>query len=296
MNLNTAGGRISEIERSIITRNMNSRIRERGLTSKEMAFNRDQGSNEVKPSNDNMMAKEQLRKRLERHPNIEEVDLKCKVGDNVFLKLDISKQLGRELYKVIRLFQKDSEKWAVIQKCEHKFMSKEYEVKLSEIFIAIPSKHHDGCANNSEGDSDTDAIDKETEDVSNISENDSATPAIDKESEDPNSESENQAVEKEPKEVIISNERRPQRLSALKQRVKMKDLLSCLRTESKSKPKLWAHGWSYDDWIRDIENDADYEILAHEPVPEDLMVATPDSPTNTPSDCSDNLSEDEEEP
>ena len=55
-------------------------------------------------------------------------------------------------------------------------------------------------------------------------------------------------------------------------------------------------GWSYDDWIRDIENDAEYEVLAHEPVQEDLMVATPDSPTNTPSDCSDNLSEDEEEP
>ena len=49
-------------------------------------------------------------------------------------------------------------------------MSKEYEVKLSEIFIDIPSKYRDGCANNSEGDSDTDAIDKETEVVSNISE------------------------------------------------------------------------------------------------------------------------------
>ena len=47
-------------------------------------------------------------------------------------------------------------------------------------------------------------------------------------------------------------------------------------------------GWSYDDWIRDIENDAEYEILAHEPVREDLMVANPESPTNTPSDCSEN--------
>ena len=107
----------------------------------------------------------------------------------------------------------------------------------------MSSTKSSGCANNSEGDSDTDAIDKETEDVSNISENDSATLVIDKESEDTNSESKNQAVEKEPKEVMISNERRPQRLSALKQRIKMKDLLSCLRTESKSKPKLSAHGW-----------------------------------------------------
>ena len=70
-----------------------------------MAFNIDQGSNEVKTSNDNVMAKEQLRKRLETHPNIVEVDLKCKVGDNVFLKSDKSKQHGRELYKVIRMCQ-----------------------------------------------------------------------------------------------------------------------------------------------------------------------------------------------
>ena len=52
LRLNPAGGRISEIERSIITKNMNSRIKERGLTSKEMAFNRDQITNEVKICDD----------------------------------------------------------------------------------------------------------------------------------------------------------------------------------------------------------------------------------------------------
>ena len=35
---------------------MNSRIRERGLTSKEMAFNRDQISNNVKPADDEALA------------------------------------------------------------------------------------------------------------------------------------------------------------------------------------------------------------------------------------------------
>ena len=60
LKLNAAGGRISEIERSVITKNMNSRIRERGLTSKEMALNRDQCSNEVKPSDDNALANEQF--------------------------------------------------------------------------------------------------------------------------------------------------------------------------------------------------------------------------------------------
>ena len=35
---------------------------------------------------------------------------------------------------MINLFQKNGEKWASIQKCESKFMSKEYIVKVSEIF------------------------------------------------------------------------------------------------------------------------------------------------------------------
>ena len=35
--------------------------------------------------------------------------------------------------------------------------------------------------------------------------------------------------------------RKPKRLAALNQRAKLKELLSCLRTESKSKPKPLAH-------------------------------------------------------
>ena len=135
LRLNPAGGRISEIERSRITKNMNSRVRERGLTSKEMAFNRDQITNEVKFCDDKSLSKLQMETRVKRHPEYDNTtEAIFNVGDNVFLKADKSKLRGRETYKVVKLFQKNDEKWATIQKCETKFMSKEYDVKFSELF------------------------------------------------------------------------------------------------------------------------------------------------------------------
>ena len=38
------------------------------------------------------------------------------------------------MYKITKLFQKNGEQCAIIQKCKHKFMAKEYEVKCVEIF------------------------------------------------------------------------------------------------------------------------------------------------------------------
>merc|ERR1711888_370441 len=38
LRLNPAGGPVTETERSMITKNMNSRIRDRGFSSKEIAF------------------------------------------------------------------------------------------------------------------------------------------------------------------------------------------------------------------------------------------------------------------
>ena len=92
LRLNPAGGRINEIERCIITKNMNSRVRERGLTSKEMAFNRDQITNEIKPSDDKTLVKQQFSSRINRHPSCSnETKTRFRVGDNVFLKSDKSK-------------------------------------------------------------------------------------------------------------------------------------------------------------------------------------------------------------
>ena len=109
LKLNPCGGKISEIERAIITKNMNSRVRERGLTSKEIAFNKDQISNSVKPSNDEALAKKQVDNRIEKHPKdlIEVDENEFKVGDNVYLKSGKSKLRGREMFKIVKIFQKN---------------------------------------------------------------------------------------------------------------------------------------------------------------------------------------------
>ena len=116
---------------------MNSRVRERGLTPKEIAFNRDQISNSVKPSDDEALAKKQVDNRTEKHPKdmIKVEKEGFKIGDNVYLKSGKSKLRGREMFKIVNLFQKNGEHWAVLQKCEQKFMTKKYEVKWSEIFL-----------------------------------------------------------------------------------------------------------------------------------------------------------------
>ena len=68
LRLKSNAGPVNEIERAMITKNMNSRIRTRGLTAKEMALQRDQISNKSKPVDDIKLATEQLNDRLDNHP------------------------------------------------------------------------------------------------------------------------------------------------------------------------------------------------------------------------------------
>ena len=140
-NESARGGPVTEVERAQITKNMNSRIRERGYTAKEMAWNRDQISNEFRPVSDPTLSKQQVELRKARHPHVPQLEYDFKVGDNVFLKKDLSKLRGREMYKIVSFFQRqpDGGKMAIIRKFENKFMSKNYEVTLAEIKLAIPN-------------------------------------------------------------------------------------------------------------------------------------------------------------
>ena len=250
---------------------MNSRIRERGLTSKEMAYNRDQVSNELKPSDDETLTKQQTEKREARHPKeLRKNDVKYEIGDNVFLKSDKSKLRGRENYKVVRLFKKNEEEWAVIQKCESKFMSKEYEVKLSEIFplpkatIDIDTDPDDNDENDLEIPTDIEKPD-ETESLNASSTDNSGKPNpkttekdVQKTNDPIKAELVNNEVNQKP-----SSARPPRRLAALRSRAKLQDIISCLHTKQASgldlEMKPPTHGWNYDDWIRDIDDEPYYE-------------------------------------
>ena len=273
LRLKPSGGKINEIERSIITKNMNSRVRERGLTSKEMAFNRDQITNQVKPCNDKILSEKQTDARISRHPKIaSDDDIVVNVGDNVFLKSDKSKLRGREVYKVTNLFQKNGEQWATIQKCETKFMSKQYEVKISEIFIAPKNKVLIDISNKDEAQDD-----EEDEKVSQapldnpveISENpqedlhnkkaSSSEMILDDVNNKKGISTNKETSTNETFEEVNISKRRPKRKAAEKFNSKMKELLSCLHTEISLSRKPPTHGWYYEDWIVQIDDDPYYK-------------------------------------
>jgi len=137
LRLNPSGGPISEIELALITKNMNSRIRSRGFSAKEMAFQRDQVSNESKVISDAKMSEEQLKMRKSQHPPLLPKDsspVKFNVGDNVYIKNEKNKLKAREMFKIVNIFNRNDENWAIIQKANTSFRAKEYVVKTSEIF------------------------------------------------------------------------------------------------------------------------------------------------------------------
>ena len=135
LRLNPSGGPLSEINRAMITKNMNERIRDRGFSSKEIAYQRDQISNESQPISDVKMAEKQFEKRKEKHPKEYAKNHETfQIGENVLLKSGKTKLRGREMYKIVDIYSNDDEIWATLQKTESQFRSKQYQVKTAEIF------------------------------------------------------------------------------------------------------------------------------------------------------------------
>ena len=55
--------------------------------------------------------------------------------------------------------------------------------------------------------------------------------------------------------------RRPKRKAALKFQSKMKEILSSLKIKTKFKdPINQGHGWKYEDWLKEIDDDPYYVI------------------------------------
>ena len=108
LRVNPSGGPISEIDRALVSKNMNSRIRNRWFSSKEIAFQRDQITNKVKHISDDKMSDDLFQKRKLQHPEHFSVsEEEFNIGDNVFLKDDKYKLRGREMFKVVEVLQID---------------------------------------------------------------------------------------------------------------------------------------------------------------------------------------------
>ena len=136
--LKQSGGPISDLERILITRNINLRIRNRGLSAKEMCLKRDISSNKHIDVSDSTLCENQYKKKQKsnapkKNLNEDSLNHQFKKGDRVIIKNDLNKYRGREEYIISNFKTIDQVTWAVLRKSEKSFRDKTYDLKLSEI-------------------------------------------------------------------------------------------------------------------------------------------------------------------
>ena len=138
------GGAVSPLTLAVATSALNSRIRSRGLSSREMWTQRDQFSNKQLPLADDHLITLQHKQRLSNHPHSERSKAPVQqrrptpqidVGDLVYLHSDLNKSRARDRYLVVAIEPPfcDIKKFIGSQ-----LRSSSYHVKLSECF-KVPS-------------------------------------------------------------------------------------------------------------------------------------------------------------
>ena len=223
------------------------------------------------------------------------------MGDNVFLKADKSKLRGREAYKVVKLFLKNDEKWATIQKCETKFMSKEYDVKFSELFkVPQPRINNFPDIANAEEITDNKEPVEQIEPlefkVSNrkelVTQNRQSRQGqgypedvplvcdMEHKSQGKDCIEEDTDKSEEDSEQKQTYSKRPKRKAALKFQDKMKEILPCLKIKTDLAAIRSSHGWKYEDWLKEIDDDPYYVTTDQiDVLGDDLDISSEDTPS-----------------
>ena len=139
-----AGGPVSHLTLATATARLNARIRTRGLSAREMLFQRDQFTNEQLPLTDMDLITEQHQSKLRNHQYSEKSkaptkgyrpDAILQVGDLVYLHHDANKLKSRDRYIVTAT---DNE-WVYVRKFSgNQLRNASYKVKRSECF-KVPS-------------------------------------------------------------------------------------------------------------------------------------------------------------
>ena len=140
LRLKPEGSPLTEIERAVVTSNMNKRIRKSGFSSKEICFKRDLILNTHKDVDDKAVAENIIEEREKQHNKVIQKPFDFEIGHNVFMKNDKSKLKARQLYRIVDIYTKTNEPWASIQKHDSQFRAKKYEVKLAEL-ILLPGQN-----------------------------------------------------------------------------------------------------------------------------------------------------------
>lgn len=138
LRLDKHGGPISELDRAIITRNMNQRIRNRGLAAKEIFHRRNLSDNSPIDILDSTLSEQQLSNRRESHqatnskptqsriPNFE-------IGDRVYINQDLSKLKGRDEHIIVGFENTPDQQWVILRKTEKGLRNKTYKLKPTEL-------------------------------------------------------------------------------------------------------------------------------------------------------------------
>ena len=148
LRLDPTGGAISHITLQDAAHTLNSRIRNRGLSAREILFCRDQVTSEQLSISDNALSKSQQQHRDQNHTP----SAKCKgngakpvvpsnidVGSLVYIKKEGDKSKARESYIVMGI----RKHLGILQKlnASGNFMPKSYEVPLVELIPAVEKQH-----------------------------------------------------------------------------------------------------------------------------------------------------------
>ena len=143
------GTAVSPLNLQLAIDSLNKRIRNRGVSAKEVLLPRDQYTNEEIPIDDIVLSKKQNVIRNQNHHASSRskapgkklaTNADVKVGDLVYLKAERQKNRLHDCYIITRN-EKDN---AYLQKLGNNFMSCQYEVPLNHVFPAIRSKtYHD---------------------------------------------------------------------------------------------------------------------------------------------------------
>ena len=138
------GGAVSPLTLAVATSALNSRIRSRGLSSREMWTQRDQFSNQQLPLADDHLIALQHEQRLSNHPHSERSKAPLHnrrptpvidVGDLVYLHSDRNKSRARDRYLVVAI---DPPFCDIKKFIGSQLRSSSYRVKLTECF-KVPS-------------------------------------------------------------------------------------------------------------------------------------------------------------
>ena len=155
LRLDPAGGQVSQVDLATATATLNSRIRSRGLSAREMWFQRDQFTNYQISTSDQHLISKQHELRSNNHPYSEKSKVPIadippasttpiEVGNLVYLYSDGNKSRSRERYLVVSV---DGHFCNIRKFVGAQLRSASYRVRKSDCFkvppdLADPSHRH----------------------------------------------------------------------------------------------------------------------------------------------------------